>query len=97
EQTALSTTEEGDGTTPALESTGEVDGEEPKALPNAAGGAALALALAMMSLIAGWAVVSGMSLSPVGRAILNKRFVLAWLVLLVGAWGYKAAAVAAGG
>ncbi|MBX2851468.1 MAG: DUF2752 domain-containing protein [Phycisphaeraceae bacterium] len=60
-------------------------------------GAALALALAMMALIAGWSAVSGMRLEPVGRLMATKAFVLPWLVLLLAAWGYKAAVVAAGG
>lgn len=59
-------------------------------------GGLLALALAMMALIAGWSAASGMKLAPLGRVMATRRFVLSWLVLLVVAWGYKAAVVAAG-
>lgn len=57
-------------------------------------GALLALTLAMLALIAGWSAVSGMRLEPLGQAMLSKGFVLSWLLLLLGAWGYKAAVVA---
>lgn len=60
-------------------------------------GAVLSIALAMMTLIAGWSAVSGMSLAPLGRVMATKGFVLSWIVLLLAAWGYKAAAVAIGG
>jgi len=60
-------------------------------------GALLALTLAMVVLIAGWSAASGMSLKPLGQAMMTRRFVLAWLVLLLGSWGYKASAVALGG
>lgn len=60
-------------------------------------GAILALSLAMMTLIAGWSAVSGMRLEPLGQIMATKAFVLPWVVLLLGAWAYKAAAVAAGG
>lgn len=60
-------------------------------------GALLALALAMMALIAGWSAASGMSLTPLGRMMATKGFVLPWVVLLLGAWGYKAAAMAMAG
>jgi hypothetical protein len=60
-------------------------------------GAVLALSLAMMVLIAGWSAVSGMRLEPLGRMMATKAFVLPWLVLLLAAWGYKAAVFTAGG
>lgn len=60
-------------------------------------GAVLALSLAMMTLIAGWSAVSGMRLTPLGRMMASKGFVLSWIVLLLAAWGYKAAVVATGG
>lgn len=60
-------------------------------------GAVLAVAMAMMALIAGWSAVSGMRLEPLGRMMATKAFVLPWVVLLLGAWGYKALAVVAGG
>lgn len=59
-------------------------------------GAMLALALAMMVLIAGWSALSGMSMVPLGRMMATKGFVLSWIVLLLGAWAYKAAAVMVG-
>lgn len=59
-------------------------------------GAVLALSLAMMALIAAWSAVSGMSLVPLGRVMATKGFVLSWVVLLLAAWGYKAALVAVG-
>lgn len=60
-------------------------------------GAMLALSLAMMTLIAGWSAASGMSLTPLGRVMATKRFVLSWIAILLVGWGYKAAFVAAGG
>lgn len=60
-------------------------------------GAVLALALAMMTLIAGWSACSGMRLAPLGRMMASKGFVLSWIVLLLAAWGYKAAVVATSG
>jgi len=60
-------------------------------------GALLALALAMMALVAGWSAVSGMRLAPLGQVFATKRFILPWIVLLLGAWAYKAALVAVAG
>lgn len=60
-------------------------------------GAVLAIALAMMTLIAGWSAFSGMRLEPLARVMATKGFVLSWVVLLLAAWGYKAAAVAMSG
>lgn len=59
-------------------------------------GALLALALAMMTLIAGWSAISGMKLAPLGQMMATRRFVLTWIVLLLGAWAYKAALVGIG-
>lgn len=56
-------------------------------------GAVLALLLAMLTLVTGWAFYSGMSLSPVSEALLNKRAVLSGVALLLLSWGYKAAQV----
>lgn len=60
-------------------------------------GAVLAIAMAMMTIIAGWSAVSGMRLSPLGQVMSTKGFVLSWVVLLLAAWGYKAALVAMNG
>lgn len=59
-------------------------------------GALLALALAMMTLIALWSAISGMKLAPLGQVFATKRFVLSWVVLLLGAWAYKALLVGIG-
>ena len=53
-------------------------------------GAVLAMTCAMLTLIGGWALWSGMPLSPLGEALLHPRHALGWVVLLLGAWGYKA-------
>lgn len=60
-------------------------------------GAALALALAMMTLVAGWSLWTGASLAGVGQICGSKRFVLAWVVLLLAAWAYKVGVVMASG
>lgn len=73
------------------------DGSLLSALVTQPFGALLALTLAMLALIAAWSAVSGMSLIPLGQAVMNRRFALAWLVLLLGSWAYKASAVALGG
>ncbi|MEM9108504.1 MAG: DUF2752 domain-containing protein [Planctomycetota bacterium] len=57
-------------------------------------GAVLALSLSMLALIAGWSALSGMRLDPLGQFMASRGFVLSWIVLLLAAWGYKAAAVA---
>jgi hypothetical protein len=59
-------------------------------------GALLALALAMVTLIAGWSAISGMKLAPLGQMMATRHFVLSWVVLLLGAWAYKAALVGIG-
>lgn len=56
-------------------------------------GAVLALAAAMLTLIAGWAVYSGKSLAPLTQVLTTKRVVIPGLTLLLGAWIYKAAVV----
>jgi hypothetical protein len=56
-------------------------------------GAMLAVALAMMTLIAAWSAISGMTLTPLGRVMATKAFILPWLALILLAWGYKAATV----
>lgn len=58
-------------------------------------GALLALLFAVLALIAGWSVWSGMSMAPVGRMMTRRAMVLGWIGLLLAAWGYKAALVAA--
>ena len=73
------------------------DGSLLSALVTQPFGALLALTLAMLALIAAWSALSGMSLIPLGPAVMNRRFALAWLVLLLGRWAYKASAVALGG
>ncbi len=60
-------------------------------------GALLALALAMLTLIAGWSALSGMTLAPLGRMMATKGFVLPWVGLLLLAWGYKAVAMTMAG
>lgn len=60
-------------------------------------GALLALALAMVTLVAVWAVFSGASLAPLGRAMSSKQHVIGWVVVLLLAWAYKAAVVALAG
>lgn len=60
-------------------------------------GAVLAMSLAMMTLVAGWSAVSGMSLAPIGRVMATRGFVFSWIALVLAAWGYKAASVALGG
>lgn len=52
-------------------------------------GAVLALALAMTSLLGMWSVWTGQSLAPIGRAVTSRRSIMAWVALLLIAWGYK--------
>ncbi len=54
-------------------------------------GAVLAVSLAMLTLIAGWAAVTGMPLAPVTRFLGTRRVVLSGVGLLLAAWAYKAA------
>ncbi len=52
-------------------------------------GAILALLTAMAAVLSGYALITGMSLAPIGAMICRPRvFVLAGAVLLI-AWGYK--------
>lgn len=56
-------------------------------------GAALAVLTACALIVSLWALISGMSLTPIAQWIWSPRFVIAMSGLVVLAWGYKAAAL----
>lgn len=56
-------------------------------------GAVLAVVLAMATWVGVWGVWSGMPVAPVFSALSQRRLIIAWVVLLFAAWGYKAAVV----
>lgn len=60
-------------------------------------GAVLALSLAMATLVSLWGVWSGMPVAGVFAALAHRRWVVAWVALLLLAWAYKAGVVWAGG
>jgi hypothetical protein len=64
---------------------------------NQPAGAVLALLTAMAAVTAGWALVRGMPLAPLGRALWRPVPVFALIVLVLGGWAFTAArAVLAG-
>ncbi len=50
--------------------------------------ALLAVATAVLAIVSGYALVSGMSLAPIGRAVWRPRVIIPALVLLVASWVY---------
>ncbi len=52
-------------------------------------GALLALLTAMAAVIGGYALVTGMSLGPIGAMIWRPRVIIAAAAVLLIAWGYK--------
>lgn len=51
-------------------------------------GAMLALGCALVSLVSLWALISGMSLKPLGRHLLRPRPIILFLVIFFLAWGF---------
>lgn len=53
-------------------------------------GTIFALLLAGLVLVAGWALIAGMPLAPLGRALVRPRVVLVLVAVLLGGWAYTA-------
>ncbi len=51
-------------------------------------GAALAVLTAMLALVSGYALLAGMSLAPLGRALWRPAPVIALIALILGSWAY---------
>lgn len=51
-------------------------------------GTLLAVLTAITAVVSGWALVSGMSLAPLGRAVWRPRHLLGLIALLLVSWGY---------
>lgn len=60
-------------------------------------GAVLAVSLAMVVLVAGWSLWTGMPMSGLGAVLATRRAVLMWAGLLLAAWAYKIGVVLASG
>lgn len=51
-------------------------------------GAFLALFVAVFAIVSGYALASGMSLAPIGKAIWRPRVIVPLIALLIGSWVY---------
>lgn len=59
------------------------------AFTNQPAGALLAVLTAMAAVLSGYALVTGMSLAPIGAALWRPRVIVIAVVLAAVAWGYK--------
>ncbi len=59
------------------------------AFTNQPAGALLSVITAMTAILSGYALVTGMSLAPIGRAFWRPRVVVIGVAILLVAWAYK--------
>jgi hypothetical protein len=51
-------------------------------------GTVLCLMAAVLAILSGWSLVSGMSLRPIGQAMARTTFLVPLFGLILGSWGY---------
>lgn len=73
------------------------DGRLVSAWLNQPAGAVLALLTAMAAVTAGWSLISGMDLAPLGKALWRPAVVIALIGLILAGWVFTASRVALAG